>query len=105
MTSQKATLDSLRTLSSSFVILSYRSLSPQFQFSLSAAALGIYLCGEDPLLLHGAGSLPSLELIPIRHSREGRREGLPTKQENPAAKHKGRLLHIPFQGSAGLCGS
>jgi hypothetical protein len=83
-------------------------LSAQFQFSLSAATLCIYLGGEDPLLLHGAGSgcLPSLELIPIRHSMErGEEKGVCTNKEDPAAKHKGRLLHIPFQGVAGLCGS
>ncbi len=39
---QKATLDSMRTLSWS---VSYRHLSPQFQFSLSAVTLGIYLGG------------------------------------------------------------
>ncbi len=43
MTPQKASLDSMRTLS---WFISYRHLSPQFQFSLSAAALGIYLHGH-----------------------------------------------------------
>ncbi len=38
MTPKKATLDSLRTLS---CFVSYRRLSPQFQFSLCAAALGL----------------------------------------------------------------
>ncbi len=39
-----STLDSMRTLS---WFVSYRRLSPQFQFSLSAAALGMYLCGTN----------------------------------------------------------
>jgi hypothetical protein len=38
----KATMDSMRTFS---WLKSYRRLSPQIQFSLSAAALGIYLNG------------------------------------------------------------
>ncbi len=42
MTPQKATLDSMRTLS---WFVPCRRLSPQFQFSLSTAALGIYLYG------------------------------------------------------------
>jgi hypothetical protein len=42
LTPHKATLDSMHTLSWS---VSYRRLSPQFQFSLSVAALGIYLYG------------------------------------------------------------
>jgi len=42
MTPQKAILDSMRTLS---WFVSYRRLSRQFQFSLSAAALGKYLYG------------------------------------------------------------
>jgi hypothetical protein len=46
MTPQKATMDSMRTLT---VFVSYRLLSPQFQFSLSAAALGIYLYDQIPL--------------------------------------------------------
>jgi len=46
MTPQKATLDSMHTLS---WFISYRRLSPQFQFSLSAAALGMYLYGPLPL--------------------------------------------------------
>ncbi len=52
MTPQKTILDSLRTLS---WLVSYRRLSPQFQFSLSAVTLGIYLCvptwklGLEPL--------------------------------------------------------
>jgi hypothetical protein len=41
MTPHKATLDSLRTLSR---FVSYRRLSPKFQFSRSAVTLGIYLC-------------------------------------------------------------
>jgi|LakMenE01Jun11ns_1017448.scaffolds.fasta_scaffold6954232_2 hypothetical protein len=40
VTPQKATLDSKRTLS---CFVSYRRLSPQFQFSLSPAALDMYL--------------------------------------------------------------
>ncbi len=39
MTPQNATLDSKRTLS---LFVSHRLLSPQFQFSLSAAALDMY---------------------------------------------------------------
>jgi hypothetical protein len=42
MTPQKATLDSMRTLS---LFVSYRRLSPQFQFSQSAVTLVIYLGG------------------------------------------------------------
>ncbi len=42
MTPQKATLDSMRTLSR---FVSYRRLSSQFQFSLSAVTLVIYLDG------------------------------------------------------------
>jgi hypothetical protein len=45
LTPQKATLDSIRT----FVFVSYRRLSPQFQVSLSAAVLGMYLYGGDSL--------------------------------------------------------
>jgi hypothetical protein len=37
---EKATLDSMRTLR---WFVSYRGLTPQFQYSLAAAALGIYL--------------------------------------------------------------
>jgi hypothetical protein len=47
MTRQRATMDSKRTL---LRFVSYCRLSPQFQFSLSAAALGMYLYGEVPLL-------------------------------------------------------
>jgi hypothetical protein len=43
MKPQKANLGSKRTLS---CFVSYRSLSPQFQFSLSAVTLGIYLGGR-----------------------------------------------------------
>jgi hypothetical protein len=46
MTPQKATMDSMRTPT---LFVSYRLLSPQFQFSLSAAALVIYLYGQNPL--------------------------------------------------------
>jgi hypothetical protein len=42
MTPQKATLDSMQPLS---WFVSYRRLSPQFQFSLTAVTLGIYLGG------------------------------------------------------------
>jgi hypothetical protein len=42
MTPQKATLDSMCTL---LLFVFYRRLSPQFQFSLSAVTLDIYLVG------------------------------------------------------------
>ncbi len=47
MTSQKATLESKRTFS---WFVSYRRLSPQCQFSLSPAALDMYLYGPCWLL-------------------------------------------------------
>jgi hypothetical protein len=44
MTPQKATLESKRTL---LGFIFYRRLSSQFQFSMSAAALGMHYGGED----------------------------------------------------------
>jgi hypothetical protein len=49
MTPQKATLDSMRTPS---WFVSYRRLSPQFQLSLSAVTLGIYLCDSHSTLIY-----------------------------------------------------
>ncbi len=48
MTPQKATLDRLRTLP---WFVSHRSLSPKFQFSLSAVTLGIYFCASHALYI------------------------------------------------------
>ena len=64
MTPQKATLDSMCTL---LWLVSYRRLLPQFKFSLSAAALGIYLYGHmNPILCTGPvqkGGNPSVTQI------------------------------------------
>ncbi len=81
----------MRTLS---WLVSYRRLSPLFQLSLTAVTLGIYLGGEDPLLLHGAGSLPSLELIPIRHSSEGKRErSVYQQRETSSETQRSSVVH------------
>jgi hypothetical protein len=60
MTSQKATLDSMSTV---FLFVSCQRLSPQFQFSLSAVTLGIYLGAA-----HRPESARRLE-IPLFHTR------------------------------------
>ncbi len=65
MTPQKATLDSMRIL-----VLSYQRLSPQFQFSLSAVTLGIYLY-DSHSSIEGGGHLSERNLL-VRTGQRGR---------------------------------
>jgi hypothetical protein len=61
-TPQKATLNSKHTL---WGYVSYQRLSPQFKFSLPAAALGTYLSGEVPLLKGSPRSARFLLLMAV----------------------------------------
>ncbi len=71
VTPQKATLNSMRILS---WCVTYRSLSPQLKFSLSAVTLVIYLGGRDsPLLSRGrTRTLAPLGGGTLRHRRPPR---------------------------------
>ncbi len=63
MTPRKATLDSMRTLTTLSWFVSYRRPSPQFHFSVSAAALGTYLYGRNRLSMQISISLLTFLII------------------------------------------
>ncbi len=69
-------LDIMRTLS---WCVSYRRLSPQFQFSLSAAALGIYHYGSTPpiriVLLVSHNSTHQTRVISLQNKWQNRSRG------------------------------
>jgi hypothetical protein len=76
LTPQKAPLDSMHTVS---WFVSYRRLSPQFQFSLSAAALGIYQYGSTPPfrieLLVSLNSTHQTRVISLQNKWKNRSRG------------------------------